>query len=298
MHGCNCEYPLKRERLLENHMKLIAVRFVTLGIVLMLGVSPALAQDAPDGFTADQSQSQAIDQGQAQDQAATPADDTNPPASPPAPADPAAVIAQWGPAPAIGPDADNAVAQRWFRAQNAERARWGVPTAARDPYLDWMAENLLRDRLGQQQLPQPEGLIKPAAIAQSPKSDQGVLSETEFWTVSDDLWQAWLDSIQGHPSQFWEEDHPGEQWFTVDRYIRLFKLQQMPRFDRYRLIGSAGRVDTSETPPTVLLSGEADELEALAPGVIAAYAPVSYTDNVVAVVGYDPWINPDGSIRP
>ena len=135
-------------------------------------------------------------------------------------------------------------------------------------------------------------------VNQSPASDQAVLSQPEFWTVSDDLWQARLDSIQDHPSQFWQEDHPGEQWFTVDRYIRLFKLKQTPRFDRYRLIGVSGRVDTTQSPAVAVVPAQADELEAIAPGAIAAYGPDVYPDNVVAVVGYDPWINSDGTMRP
>jgi hypothetical protein len=173
-----------------------------------------------------------------------------------------------------------------------------VPTAARDPYLDWQAENLLRSQLGQPPAPQPQGLSRPAAAQQSSQSDQAALSQPEFWTISDDLWQAWLDTIEGHPSEFWQEDHPGEDWFTRDRYLRLFILHQMPRFDRFRSIGVAGRVNTTNTPPSRLLSGHTDQLELIAPGAVSAYEPLVYPDNLVAVVGYDPWINSDGSIRP
>lgn len=278
-------------------MNTLVTRFIALGITLLFAVSPVLAQDAPDTSPTDQAQQT---QGQDQDQSAPPPDDTSSatPVPTPVSADVAAVIAQWGPAPEVGIDSDRAVAQRWFRDQNTVRARWGVPTATRDQYLDWQAENILRSQLGEPQLPQPQGVTRPATVAQNSQSDQAVLSEPEFWTVSDDLWQARLDSVQGHPSEFWQEDHPGEQWFTVDRYIRLFKLQQMPRFDRYRLIGAAGRVDTSGSPATAIQVGQADALEAIAPGSITAYSPLSYPDNVVAVVGYDPWLNPNGTIRP
>jgi hypothetical protein len=173
-----------------------------------------------------------------------------------------------------------------------------VPTATRDPYLDWQAENLLRNQLGQPPLPQPEGLSAPVAARQSPQSDQAVMSQPEFWTVSNDLWQAWLDSFEGHPSEFWQEDHPGQEWFTRDRYLQLFKLQQMPRFDRFRLVGVAGRVDTTNTSPSSLLAGQKDQLEQIAPGAAAAYAPLVYPDNLVAIVGFDPWINSDGVVRP
>jgi hypothetical protein len=278
-------------------MKAVASRLIAVGIAFLVTVSTVFAQDAPYTSATDQPQ-----QTPAQDQGQNPGADNTDPATPvstatPGPADAAAVIAQWGTAPNIGPDADAAVAQRWFRDQNAVRTRWGVPTAMRDPYLDWQAENILRSQLGEPQLPQPQGVTKPA-VAQSAQTDQAVLSEPEFWTVSDDLWQARLDGIQGHPSEFWQEDHPGEQWFTIDRYIRLFKLQQMPRFDRYRLIGASGRVDTSGSAGAAIPAGEADALETIAPGVMAAYNLLSYPDNVVAVVGYDPWLNADGSMRP
>ncbi len=216
----------------------------------------------------------------------------------PAGAAAAAVIAQWGPAPAIGSDADQAVARRWFRDQNAIRARWGVPTATRDPYLDWQAENLVRSSLGEAALPQPQGVVMPAVAMQSPQSDRAVLSQTTFWTISDDLWQSWLDSFQTGPSEYWQADHPGETWYTQDRYLRLFKLGQMPRFDRYRLVGVAGRVNTSQAASTALLSGEQSDLEQIAPGSGDAYQPVAYGDNAVAVVGYDPWISADGRTRP
>jgi hypothetical protein len=164
--------------------------------------------------------------------------------------------------------------------------------------LDWQAENFLRDHLGQPQLPQPQGLTRPAVAAQSPQSDQAILSEPQFWTVSDDLWQAWLDTFEGQAPSDWEAERPGVPWFSRDNYLFLFKLHKTPRFDRFRLIGAAGRVNTSNSQPAALLSGESDDLEAIAPGAIAAYEPVVYPDNLVAVVGYDPWINPDGSLRP
>jgi hypothetical protein len=277
-------------------MKALGTRFITLGIALMLFVSPVLAQDAPNGSDTDQSQQL---QGQSQDQTSPAADDTNSatPVSTPAPADAAAVIAQWGAAPSIGPDADSALAQRWFREQNTMRSRWGVPTAMRDPYLDWQAQNLLLAHLGEPQLPQPPGVTPPAAIRTS-QTDQGILTETQFWTISDDLWQAWLDSIESQPPAGWSDERPGEPWFTEDNYLQLFKMQQVPRFDRFRLLGVAGRVDSSGSPPTSLPTGHQRQLDGLAPGSVAAYEPVVYADNLVAVVGYDAWINPDGSLRP
>ncbi|MDQ6675367.1 MAG: hypothetical protein M3069_32320 [Chloroflexota bacterium] len=278
-------------------MKALASRFIALGLALMLAVSPVLAQDAPDSSTTDQSQAQPT--GQDQDQAASPTDTTSSVDSSPTPAaaDPAAVIAQWGPAPNIGPDADNAVAQRWFREQNTKRGRWGVPTATRDPYLDWVAENYLRDHLDQPHLPQPQGITQPAVVQRS-QSDQAILGQPEFWTVSDDLWQAWLDTFEAQPPDGWSDARPGEPWFSRDNYLLLFRIQKTPRFDRFRLMGVAGRLNTSNSQPAALLSGESRDLEAIAPGAMASYEPVAYPDNLVSVVGYDPWINPDGSLRP
>lgn len=300
MHGRNGEW---------DRINGMAVRFITLGIALTLAVSPVFAQAAPDPSAADQTQTPWVDQGRpdqvpGQDQGAAPTDDTSSPTSSPTPAaapttgDPATVIAQWGPAPSIGPDADKAVAQRWFREQNAMRARWGVPTATRDPYLDWRAENLLRDHVGQPQLPQPQGIGRPSPVAQSSLGDEAILSQPEFWTVSDDLWQGWLDTFEGQAPSDWEVERPGVPWFSRENYLFLFKLQKTPRFDRFRLIGAAGRVNVTSSQPAALLSGESSDLEAIAPGAMATYEPVVYPDNLVAVVGYDSWINPDGSTRP
>jgi len=139
-------------------------------------------------------------------------------------------------------------------------------------------------------------LTWPSAAAQSPQSDQAILSQTEFWTISDDLWQAWLDSINAKAITFWQENHPGESYYSRDVYLRIEQWRDV-KFDRYRLMGIAGRVDATSGPPGDLL-GNKDELEQIAPGSVAAYQPVFYPDNLVAVVGYDPWINPDGSVRP
>ncbi len=280
------------------------IRLVAIAVLVGSAALPVAAQDNPDPTAQGQDPAQvgdsaaptADDTGMAPAQPADPAADSPAPPAPPAP-DPSAVIAQWGAAPTIGPAADQAVAQRWFRDQNAQRARWGVPTATRDPYLDWEAENLLRSSLGQSPLPQPPGLSKPAVALRSSQSDQAIVSQPQFWTTSDDLWQAWNDSIEGQPPAGWADERPGEPWFTRENYLQLFKLRQMPRFDRYRLIGVAGRVNTNHDVPTELLSGHKDQLEAIAPGSIAAYQPVVYSGNLVAVVGYDPWINPDGTLR-
>jgi hypothetical protein len=259
-----------------------AVRLLVV-VALWLGALPAFAQDAPDPAT--------MDQGQ--DELAPASDSTPTPAT-----DPSAVIAQWGPAPAVGPEADQAVARRWFRDQNAMRTRWGVPTATRDPYLDWQAENLLRNSLGQAALPQPQGVVMPTIAPQSQQSDQGVRSTTEFWTIGDDLWQAHLDNIAAESLAFWQVDHPDDILYTRDNYLKLFKWGQTPRFDRYRIMGVAGRVNTRNGVPTALLSGQQADLKQIAPGSVDAYQPVIYSDNLVAMVGYDPWITPDGTLRP
>jgi hypothetical protein len=267
-----------------------AVRLLVV-VALWLGALPAFAQDVPDPATADQ--------GQGQDEQAPALDATPTPT-----ADAVAVIAQWGPAPVIGSDADQAVAGRWFRKQNDERAKWGVPTATRDPYLDWAAENLMRSTLGQPLLPQPAGVVKPAVIATSPRSDQTVLggAEPEFWTVSDDLWVAWREGSLAQPMAeamaLWEADHPGEPYYSPDGYLRLFKLRQTPRFDPYRVIGVAGRVNANNSTPIAVPSAAQGKLEQIAPGSVAAYQPVIYPDNLIAVVGYDPWLTSDGTLRP
>jgi hypothetical protein len=279
-------------------MKELAIRTFSLAVMLAVIAQPVFAQDSAGSSAIEQSQTQTTDQDQGAPPADSPSIAPTPEASQMGPVDPTAVIAQWGPSPAIGPDADQAVAVRWFREQNAQRARWGVPTATRDPYLDWQAENLLRDKLGQAPLPQPEGLSAPLAARQSPQSDQAVMSQPEFWTVSNDLWQAWLDGIEGEPPAGWSDARPGEPWFTRDNYLQLFKIKKTPQFDRFRLVGVSGRVNVTGGSASALLSGHVDQLEAIAPGAAAAYQPLVYPDNLVAVVGYDPWINSDGSLRP
>jgi len=69
------------------------------------------------------------------------------------------------------------------------------------------------------------------------------------------------------------------------------------KFDRYRLMGLAGRANTNNRPPTELSWSGKDQLETIAPGSVGTYQPLVYSDNLIAVVGYDPWINPDGSLR-
>ena len=50
--------------------------------------------------------------------------------------------------------------------------------------------------------------------------------------------------------------------------------------------------------PMAVPSAAQGKLEQIAPGSVAAYQPVIYPDNLVAVVGYDPWVTPDGTLRP
>jgi hypothetical protein len=268
--------------LIAHRLGNVAVRLFAVILIVSLSVT-AFAQDDPtvSGVGEDQQQDGPVA--------------TEEPGSPP-PSGVLDVIGQWGTAPTIGADADEALARRWFRNQNAARGRWAVPTAQRDPYLDWQAENALRGSLGEPLLPAPPGVSAPGAGTS--QREQGLLSESEFWTVSDDLWQAWLDSFQIGPSEYWQESHPGEVWYTRERYLKLFVLGQMPRFDRYRILGVAGRVDSKNLGPAPLLPGNEAELEAVAPGSVGAYLPVRYAGNIVAVVGMDPWISADGTLRP
>jgi hypothetical protein len=262
----------------------VLMRWLLVGVVVTMATRPVFAQDTTDIPPTDQSQ----------DQPPAATDDTG--VTQALVPDPAAVIAQWGPAPSIGSDADRAVAERWFREQNTLRSNWGVPTATRDPYLDWEAENLLRGRLGQSPLEPPQGLTKPLAAMRSSQRDQAVLSEPQFWTISDDLWLAWLGQIQSRANAFWQENHPGEPYYSRDVYLSIEQWKDV-KFDRYRLMGIAGRVNALDGAPTDLLSGNKNQLERIASGSVEAYEPLVYPDNFVAVVGYDPWINPNGSLR-
>ena len=260
-------------------------------LVVQLTALPVLAQEAPDGSVATDGGDQSTvvsDEPSGPDQTATP--------TPIAAVDTAVVIAKWGPSPQSGADFNRAAAQRWFRDQNSKRARWGVPTANRDPYLDWVAENLLRDYLGEPRIDQPTGLKQPDVTART-QTDSGIRSDPEFWTVSDDLWQSWLDSVDAETLTTLDADNSGGPLYTKQNYLQLQKLGQTPRFDRFRLMGVAGRVDANQAP-TPLLSGHKQELESIAPGSVAAYQPAVYQDPVVAVVGYDPWINADGTTLP
>jgi hypothetical protein len=249
-------------------------------------VAPAFAQEDSDGdqpADAPSNQAAAADQSESPDQ--TPTGDVG------------AVIAKWGSKPTTSDEMNKAVATRWFRDQNRERARWNVPTAKRDLYLDWQAENLLRDYLGQPHVDLPAGVAKPDAATHS-QMTSGIENEPQFWTVSDDVWLAYLVPSETQIASDWSADHPDEPYFTPDRYIRQMKLGTMSQFDRYRLMGVAGRVDVSQTPKPLLV-GELQDLEQLAPGSTTAYQPiVEYDDSPIAIVAYDLWINSDGTLLP
>src|SRR6266508_6434164 len=103
--------------------RILGIRTVRLlaALLLVSGSLSAFAQEAPNGTEPTEEQ--------VQDEPVTPPE---PDAAP----EVVDVVGQWGVAPNVGADADAALARRWFRDQNTERARWGVPTAARDPYLD------------------------------------------------------------------------------------------------------------------------------------------------------------------
>ncbi len=266
---------------------------VVVALALLLTVVPASAQESPDSSSAAAVADQSDDSGGT-------TSDQSPPSSadatPPAAVDPQAVVAQWGPAPTMGADADQAVARRWFQDQNTKRARWGVPTANRDPYLDWEAQNALRAYLNQPALPLPNGLSKPSAAAQSPQSDRAVHVEPQFWTVSDSLWQAWLNTFEARIPLDWQLERPDEPFFTREAYLQVQEWRRQ-RFDRYRLLGVAGSVVNNQQPQ-VLPESDKTQLEQIAPGSVAAYQPQEYENSLVAVVGYDPWINQDGSLRP
>jgi len=270
------------------------LRAAVVAVALLLAGVPALAQEAPnssaDGATANQSD----DSGTALDQSAQPAADPTPSATPDV--DTQAVIAQWGSAPEMGHDADQAVARRWLREQQAYRARWDIPGVSRDLYLDWEATNALHSYLNEPPEPQPAGLTKPSAVQQSPESNHGIKGDQWYWNVSDDLWQAWLDSFQNQAPGAWLADHPDEPFFTRANYMQVKEWRNKP-FDRFRLVGVAGRVDTSKAP-IGLLPFDQQTLEQLAPGSLQAYQPVNYATSLVAIVAYDPWINPNGSMRP
>ena len=148
-------------------------------LLLCLAVVPAFAQEDSDG---DQSTDPSSDQPVVVDQSDAPTETPT--------VDVGAVVAEWGPAP-TDDQLNKAVATRWFNNQNQKRARYGVPTANRDPYLDWEAENLLRDYLGQPRADLPSGLSKPAAATGS-QTDSAIQNESQFWTVSDAAWQAYL----------------------------------------------------------------------------------------------------------
>jgi hypothetical protein len=196
----------------------------------------------------------------------------------------------------MGHDADLAIARRWLRDQQAYRDRWGIPGVSRDPYLDWEAANELHSFLGEPLEPRPANLTKPQAAVQSPEAQDMVRQHEDYWPVSDDLWQAWRDSQENHVPAGWNDAFPNQPYFSRDTYLNAQVWRGKP-FDRFRLFGVAGHVNTTD-PPVALLYGPLQTLEQLAPGSVEAYQPVDYKNSLIAIVAYDPWLNPDGSLRP
>ncbi len=270
-------------------MKRLLLRAVA-ALALLLAVAPVFAQEAPDAGSAGTALSDQADDG-----SGSGSDQGAPTPGPQVDVDTQAVIAQWGPAPEMGHDADQAIARRWLREQQAYRDRWGIPGVSRDPYLDWEAANELHTFLDEPLEPPPSGLVKPKAALQSPESNQVVRQHNAYWNVPDDLWQGWLDSWQNRVPAGWTAARPDEPFFTRDNYLKAQVWRGTP-FDRFRLFGVAGRVNVAN-PPVPLLPFEQETLERLAPGSVETYQPVNYQDSLVAVVAYDPWMNSNGSLR-
>jgi hypothetical protein len=261
-------------------MKTLMLRGVVVLLALLLAMPVVLAQDASDDSAAAGAADQTDGSAPSSDQGA------------PAAVDVQAVSAQWGQAPAPGKDADAALARRWLK---------NVQDVSRDPYLDWLAANKLHSYLHEPQEPKPSDLKPSAAVTQSPLSNDGIALGVQYWTVPDTLWQAEEDktasddNLNGDPPG-WADAHPGQPFFTFENYMKTKEWQRAP-YDRFRLFGVAGHVDTSG-PSTVLDLASGYTLEEVAPGSVAAYQPVIYMNGIVAVVAYDPWVNPDGSLRP
>jgi len=266
-------------------LRLVAV------LALLVAVPPAFAQGVPDGGSTG-----VAPYDQTDDVAGSGSDQNPPTTDPQVGVDAQAVIAQWGPAPEMGRDADLAIARRWLRDQQGYRDRWGIAGVSRDPYLDWEAANELHGFLGEPPEPLPAGLMKPQAAVQSVESNQQVRQHESYWPVSDDLWQAWLDSWENRVPAGWTAARPDEPFYTRDNYMKA-QVWRGTLFDRFRLFGVAGRVNTAN-PPVPLMYGPLQTLERLAPGSSDAYQPVDYKGSLVAVVAYDPWMNPNGSLRP
>jgi len=260
-------------------------------LVLLVAVPPVFAQGVPDAGRAG-----VTPYDQTDDVAGSGSDQNPPTTDPQVGVDTQAVIAQWGPAPEMGRDADLAIARRWLRDQQGYRDRWGIAGVSRDPYLDWEAANELHGFLGEPPEPLPAGLMKPQAAVQSVESNQQVRQHESYWPVSDDLWQAWLDSWENRVPAGWTAARPDEPFYTRDNYMKA-QVWRGTLFDRFRLFGVAGRVNTAN-PPVPLMYGPLQTLERLAPGSSDAYQPVDYKGSLVAVVAYDPWMNPNGSLRP
>ncbi len=270
-------------------MKRLLLRAVA-ALALLLTAAPVFAQEAPDAGSAGTALS-----NQADDGSGSTSDQGAPTPGPQVDVDTQAVIAQWGPAPEMGHDADQAIARRWLRDQQAYRDRWGIPGVSRDPYLDWEASNALHDFLGEPLDPPPAGLAKPEAALQSPESNQQVRQHESYWPVPDDLWQAWRDSQENKVPAGWAEAFPNQPYFSRETYLKAQVWRGTP-FDRFRLFGVAGRVNVTNSP-VPLMPFHQETLERLAPGSVEAYQPVNYQDSLVAVVAYDPWMNPNGSLR-
>jgi hypothetical protein len=202
--------------------------------------------------------------------------------------------ATFGPVPTTPEALDEAAAQRWLDQENRDRQASNFPAellARRHPVLDREAENTMRRKTGEPELPpvaDPSGQVALeknlhfTAYACSPNCEP-------FWTVPDRL----IDVMR----QSSIEDVAGlsvsrPELLDFQRYnSQLTWAVQLPRlphyWNSYRMFGVATRVHLNQE---VAEGREAARTvaEAIAPGGADLWDPREYRLDVV-IIAYDAW---------
>jgi len=204
------------------------------------------------------------------------------------------LTATFGTPPQTEDELNAAAAQRWLDIENRDRQANNFPTellARRDPVLDREAENTMRRKLGEPQLPpvvDPTGKI---ALDNAVHFTAYVCSPNcePFWTVPDRLMDVFR---QPNVESVAAQSVTKPDVLNFDHYnARLTWAVQLPTLPHYwasyRLFGIATRVHTDQEVTEHRDAARAT-IEAVAPGGADLWDPREYKVDIV-VLAYDPW---------